>query len=180
MKSIRNYFSSSVLRFKHFSRKAYAVFASMHRQVTIGRVCRAICDKELLKSGVAILNAVVLGCISPITIWAEQADVPDEVADLTLQEVQVISQQTEIYSQAYRLVSVIDRTSIASLPVNSVSDILATLPGLDIRTRGTNGSQADVSMRYVRPSAYLSQWYRPQRCTNRTLCTQSSRPAFIY
>lgn len=147
MKSIRNYFSSSVLRFKHFSRKAYAVFASMHRQVTIGRVCRAICDKELLKSGVAILNAVVLGCISPITIWAEQSDVPDEVADLTLQEVQVISQQTEIYSQAYRLVSVIDRTSIASLPVNSVSDILATLPGLDIRTRGTNGSQADVSMR---------------------------------
>ena len=147
MKSIRNFFSSSVLRFKHFSRKAYAVFASMHRQVTIGRVCRAICDKELLKSGVAILNAVVLGCISPITIWAEQADVPDEVADLTLQEVQVISQQTEIYSQAYRLVSVIDRTSIASLPVNSVSDILATLPGLDIRTRGTNGSQADVSMR---------------------------------
>ncbi len=147
MNKIKQFVSNHVLRFKQFSHKGYAAFVSMHREVTIGRVCRALCDRELLKSGTAILSAVFLTCLTTITAWAADAEFPDEVPDLTLQEVQVLSQQTEIYSQAYRLVSVIDQPTFSNLPVQTVADILATMPGLDIRTRGANGSQADISMR---------------------------------
>jgi iron complex outermembrane receptor protein len=68
-------------------------------------------------------------------------------AQFHLQEVQVVSRQTEIGSQAYRLVTEISSETIAALPATTVADLLKTLPGLDIRTRGANGAQADVSMR---------------------------------
>lgn len=68
-------------------------------------------------------------------------------AQLTLQEVEVVAQQTEIHSQAYRLVTQIGADAIAALPATTVADLLETLPGLDIRTRGASGAQADVSMR---------------------------------
>lgn len=38
-------------RFKRFANKAYAAFASLHKEVTIGTVRRHICDRELLKAG---------------------------------------------------------------------------------------------------------------------------------
>lgn len=70
-----------------------------------------------------------------------------EASDFTLDEVEVLSHQTEIQSRAFRLVTEISREDIASLPATTVADILQTLPSLDIRTRGANGAQADISMR---------------------------------
>lgn len=40
-----------VIRFRAFSRKRYAAFRSMHREVTLGHVASYICDLELAKSG---------------------------------------------------------------------------------------------------------------------------------
>ena len=87
------------------------------------------------------------GIMSALASVADSSAIPDEVAQLRLQEVQVISQQTEIHSQAYRLVTQISSEAIAALPATTVADLLQTLPGLDIRTRGAGGAQADVSMR---------------------------------
>lgn len=39
------------IRFRAFSRKRYAAFRSMHREVTLGHVASYICDLELAKSG---------------------------------------------------------------------------------------------------------------------------------
>lgn len=68
-------------------------------------------------------------------------------AQLRLPEVEVVSHQTDLHSQAYRLVTEIDSSAIAAQPATTVADLLATLPGLDIRSRGASGAQADVSMR---------------------------------
>ena len=68
-------------------------------------------------------------------------------AQFKLQEVEVISRQPEMSSPAYRLVTEISSEAIAAMPVTTVADLLETLPGLDIRTRGASGAQADVSMR---------------------------------
>ena len=68
-------------------------------------------------------------------------------AQSRLPEVEVVSQQTEIHSQAYRIVTQISSEAFAGLPATTITDLLKTLPGLDIRTRGANGAQADVSMR---------------------------------
>lgn len=151
MRYLQKRFKTAALRFRQFSRKAYAAFVSMHREVTIGRVSRIICDKELLKSGTSVAALMALCFMSAINSLAAEtdsiSDPPDDALQLRLQEVQVLSHQTEIHSQAYRLVTEISRAELASMPVTTIADVLQTLPGLDVRTRGVNGSQADVSMR---------------------------------
>ena len=52
-------FTKKAFRFKRFTRKAYAAFASIHREVTIGRVSSLIADREMLKAG----RSVALVCL---------------------------------------------------------------------------------------------------------------------
>jgi len=66
---------------------------------------------------------------------------------LRLDEVEVTARQTEIQNQAFRLVTEITQDDIAALPATTLDDILQSVTGLDIRTRGAHGAQADVSMR---------------------------------
>ncbi len=109
-----------------------------------------IVDRQLLCSYRALLGVLVLAFAGVISTFASVADssaVPDEVTQLRLQEVQVVSRQTEIHSQAYRLVTEVGSEAIAALPATTIADLLASLPGLDIRSRGASGAQADVSMR---------------------------------
>jgi len=136
-------------RFKSFARKAYSAFVSMHREVSIGRTIKALCDKELAKSGRMTVGAMALAMIGVMSALASVPDssLSDELQQLQLQEVQVLSRQTEIQSQSYRLVTEVGREVIASLPSTTIADLLQSIPGLDIRSRGTSGSQADVSMR---------------------------------
>ncbi len=151
MRKILSRVKAATIRFRQFNRKAYAAFISMHREVTIGRLSCALCDKELLKSGTSIAAVLALCFTSSLTALASEqdsvADPPDDLLQLRLQEVQVFSHQTEIHSQAYRLVTEISQEELATMPVTTVADVLQLLPGLDVRTRGVNGSQADVSMR---------------------------------
>ncbi len=46
-----------------------------------------------------------------------------------------------------RILTVIDRAEIEKLPVKSLDALLENIPGIDIRQRGTDGTQADISMR---------------------------------
>lgn len=42
--------SNDMIRFRHWSRKAYAAFASLGKHVTIGHVCKSIAEASLCKS----------------------------------------------------------------------------------------------------------------------------------
>ena len=66
---------------------------------------------------------------------------------LSLQEVLVVSHKAEVQSDVYRLITQVSRAEIETLPIQTVADILQYLPGVDVRTRGANGVQADISMR---------------------------------
>lgn len=66
---------------------------------------------------------------------------------LTLDEVLVVSEKAHGQSQAYRLITQVSHEQIQTMPIQTVADILQYLPGLDVRTRGANGAQADISMR---------------------------------
>lgn len=140
---------SNVIRFRRFSHKAYAAFASMHRQVTIGRVSRAICDLELLKQG----RAIVLGGVMMTTAFALADDSPtglsaDEMSQqFSLQEVLVQANKTDLTARSYRRITSVSAEDLRSLPVTALPDMLQYLPGLDVRTRGNNGVQADISLR---------------------------------
>ena len=149
MKTKFSRFSAGPIRFRRFTRKAYAAFVSIRREVTIGRVSRAICDKQLLKSGAALLGSAALSFLAIPAALAERVEAapPDDALQLQLQEVQVLSRQTDIHSQAFRLITEISKDELAQMPVTTFADVLQVLPGLDVRTRGANGAQADVSMR---------------------------------
>lgn len=45
------------------------------------------------------------------------------------------------------VVKVIDASEICQLPVSTIADLLEQLPGVDLRTRGDDGVQTDLSMR---------------------------------
>lgn len=139
------------IRFRRFCHKAYAAFCSVHREVTIGRVAAYMTDLEMLKSGKSIAVSALLlfaGVASAETDEGVPKDsVPLNSQQLSLQEVLVVSHKAEVHSEAYRLITQVSHAEIEALPIQSVADILQYLPGIDVRTRGANGAQADISMR---------------------------------
>src|SRR5690606_15190860 len=50
------------------------------------------------------------------------------------------------FSEQNRNVTILDRKVIESLPVNSVNELLAYVAGIDVRQRGPQGTQADISI----------------------------------
>ena len=139
------------IRFRQFSHKAYAAFCSLHREVTIGRVAAYMTDLEMLKSGKSIAVSALLLFSGIAAVEADEGvpkdSVPLEARQLSLQEVLVVSHKAEVNSEAYRLITQVSHAEIEALPIQTVADILQYLPGVDVRTRGANGAQADISMR---------------------------------
>ena len=139
------------IRFRRFCHKAYAAFCSLHREVTIGRVAAYMTDLEMLKSGKSVAVSALLLFSSIAAVEADEGvpkdSVPLEARQLSLQEVLVVSHKAEVNSEAYRLITQVSQAEIEALPVQTVADILQYLPGVDVRTRGANGAQADISMR---------------------------------
>ena len=147
----KNYQLKRSIRFRRFCHKAYAVFCSLHREVTIGRVSAYMADLEMLKQGrsVALSAALLFGAAG--LVEADEG-VPKDTAlsstrQLSLQEVLVVANKAEVHSEAYRLITQVSHDEIEALPIRTVADILQYLPGVDVRTRGVGGSQADISMR---------------------------------
>ncbi len=141
------YFHSHAFRFRRFTHKAYAAFASMHRHVTIGRVGRAICDLELLKSGKAILASVLL--LFGVSALADEAVPPDEtdVANsIALEQLEVVATASRLSSSAVRQVVTLSQSEIRQLPVSSLAEVLRHIAGVDVRERGATGVQADLSL----------------------------------
>ena len=140
------------LRFRRFTNKAYAAFVSMHREVTIGRVSRAVCNLELMKAGRAFLLAGGL-MMASLAGWAEETDTPEGVPldafleAVDLPEAVITARRADELSGSFHLVATLSALDIAGLPVSSLSELLTYLPGLDVRQRGAAGTQTDISMR---------------------------------
>ena len=146
-----NFKQRSTIRFRRFCHKAYAAFCSLHREVTIGRVAAYMTDLEMLKSGKSIAVSALLLFVGVSSVEADEGvpkdSVPLTAQQLSLQEVLVVSHKAEVHSEAYRLITQVSHAEIEALPIQTVADILQYLPGVDVRTRGANGAQADISMR---------------------------------
>jgi len=73
--------------------------------------------------------------------------IAQSAADLRLQEIEVYGEKSEVASNLRNTITVLTTEQVQSLPATSLNEILDLLPGIDIRTRGANGAQADISMR---------------------------------
>ncbi|MDR2888203.1 MAG: TonB-dependent receptor [Bacteroidales bacterium] len=124
---------SAVYCFKHWNNKSYSVFNSLNinKCFMIGVLCVTY----------SILNPPV-HCMAQ----ADTAAMPPMTVDLD--EVAVTATRApNVFSPAGRTISRISLASIAQAPAQNLTDILKYAPNVDLRQRGPNGTQADVSIR---------------------------------
>lgn len=97
----------------------------------------------------AVCALVLCACLCPLQAndSIEADSIRQTGTQLSIREVEVVAHKADMHQEASRLVTQISREQIQSLPVRTVADILQYLPGIDIRTRGPHGVQADISMR---------------------------------
>ena len=127
-----NSIKRNLLVFKHFSHKKYALFACVGKEIKIG-----------------VLTACVLtyANVNCISAQISKADTTAQ-KELTLEEVVVTGSRAPMsISQSARMVTVLDRSDIAAVPVQSVNDLLKYAVGVDVRQRGAIGAQTDISVR---------------------------------
>ncbi|MBP5171801.1 MAG: TonB-dependent receptor [Bacteroidales bacterium] len=142
----RDFGRLQALRFRRFVRRAYAVFLSLHREVSIGRLRGCLGDCQLLKSGQGKAFAVLYFFMS-LFLLPVMAGQDDENPEIALEEAVVAAQRIDIASSSQYFIQILKAGDIAPLPVDGLGDVLQLLPGLDVRTRGGYGMQADLSMR---------------------------------
>ena len=124
------------LRFRHFSRKGYALFACLGRVVTIG-----VLSVATLQSASAATDD-----ISTKTEKTDDGQQTDKEA--TLDDVQVTGSRAPLaLGQAARMVTVLSRDEIQAAPVQSINDLLKMAVGVDVRQRGPMGAQTDIGIR---------------------------------
>ena len=125
----QNFVKKRAFAFRQWTRKSYAVFNSL---------------KLLIKISVM---SVAYTIVNPVQKTQAQSDTTQSIKKIELDEVEVGGQRTPVvYSQLARVVSVVTRSEIEQAPVLSANDLLKYIPQVDIRQRGVNGVQADISI----------------------------------
>jgi iron complex outermembrane receptor protein len=72
----------------------------------------------------------------------------DSIPEQELKEISVTASKAELpTNQTAKIVTVITREEIARQPVQSIPDLLKNIVGVDVRQRGANGVQTDISLR---------------------------------
>ncbi|MFC2152461.1 TonB-dependent receptor plug domain-containing protein [Bacteroidota bacterium] len=121
--------NNEILIFSKWNRKGYSVFNTIRRIVKITTLT--------LSYSIVLLPLQVLS----------QTDTT-VTKNLDLEEVVVSVQRAPvIYSQLSRMVTTINEDEIKLKPVSSLNELLEYISGIDVRQRGINGVQSDLSIR---------------------------------
>ena len=119
-----------VLIFRKWKRKSYSLFLTLNRVVVI-----------------SVLTTTYLLSV-PAVSTAIEIDTTEVKLEYDLDEIEVSAQRSPaLYSQVARIVSVIERKEIEASPAQSIQNLLEYIAGVDVRQRGPEGVQADVSIR---------------------------------
>ncbi|MFO8000295.1 MAG: TonB-dependent receptor [Marinilabilia sp.] len=118
------------LVFKRWQHRNYSIFNTLHREVKI-----------------VALALVYFMCLGYQNTFA-QTDTSSIAKKIDLSEVEVTARRAPaLYSEVGRLISVIPRSEIEIMPVQSVQGLLRYMMNVDVRERGPLGVQADLSVR---------------------------------
>ncbi|RUA28112.1 MAG: hypothetical protein DSY76_04630 [Bacteroidetes bacterium] len=125
------YKNQSISYFSRWTRKAYAAFSSLNKVVAI--------------SGLSVaLTAVAL----PGEVAAQEDTTQRVSSKIDLEEVNIVdSELLKALEVPATTIYIVDRQQLQSAPIQSVQDILNMLSQIDLRQRGNNDVQADVSIR---------------------------------
>jgi len=121
---------TEIFTFKRWGGKAYSLFSALKKSVRIG-----------------VLLAVYTTVTEPEIVFA-QSDSSTVKMEYDLDEIEVSVQRAPVaFSQVARVVTVISREEIEAAPVQSIQELLEYVLSVDVRQRGSNGVQADISVR---------------------------------
>jgi iron complex outermembrane receptor protein len=141
MKYKHQFNQCKALRFRHFSRKGYALFACLGRVVTIG-----VLSVATLRAAAVTSDSLSVVGGSPVNAFG--SDDGTNGKEVTLDEVEVTGSRAPLaLGQAARMVTVLSREDVQAAPVQSINDLLKYAVGVDVRQRGPLGAQTDVSIR---------------------------------
>lgn len=121
--------------FSKWGRKGFSIFSSLHKVVKI-----------------AALSTVYLTFALPSnaekTLMVAANDTLQPIKEVEVEEVVVSAQRTPVaFSQTARIVQIIGKAELAKFPVHDLQDLLKFASNVDVRQRGNNGVQADISIR---------------------------------
>ena len=111
----------SVVYFKHWTRKGYGVFASLHKVIKICTLC---------------VSCSIL--VLPGKIAAQKVDPDSVIFSKDLPAVEIMDSEVLLQGSLFpiHLNASLKQDEIQQLPVLSVSELLEYLPGIDFRQRG--------------------------------------------
>jgi vitamin B12 transporter len=122
-----------VLTFRKWTRKGYSLFRMLKNAVRIGVLA-------------VVYHSASAGQTSGIMLPAP--DTTGVSISLELEEIEVgAGRAPVIFPEAARIVTVITSEALGKLPVSSIPEVLRYHHGIDIRQRGADGIQADLSLR---------------------------------
>ena len=116
--------------FHRWANKPYAVFNSLHKIIKIG----------------VVSVSYSLIALSSENVFA-QTDTLHKGKIAVLDEASITAEKRRTLSETGRIITVISRSEIAASGANSLNDLLKSVPGFDVRSRGQNGVQADINIR---------------------------------
>ena len=123
------------LHFKHFTRRGYALFSCIGREVLICTLSVA-----------TLTYAKAEGMSTKPTTTTALTDSLGQ-GEVRLDEVTVTSSRAPLTAlQSAKIVSVISRDDIQRAEAASVNDLLKLATGVDVRQRGGFGVQTDISI----------------------------------
>ncbi len=99
---------------------------------------------------VIVISVLVITYLisAPVISFANEIDTTEIKMEYDLDEIEISAQRSPaLYSQVARIVAVMERAEIESSPAQSIQNLLEYVAGVDIRQRGPEGAQADVSIR---------------------------------
>ena len=127
--------NSPALRFKHFTRRGYALFSCIGREVLICTL------------SVSTLTYAKADGISTKPEGTAAAADSLSRQEVKLDEVVVTGSRAPLTAlQSAKIVAVITRDDIRRAPAESINDILKLATGVDVRQRGGFGVQTDISI----------------------------------
>ena len=133
--------TNNQIHFSKWSRKSYAIYNSLGRQV---KICvLTFCCSILL------LNTSVFASVSDTRkILNEDSDFYEEPPDTILLDATIIQAAPRpVVSSLSRVVVSFDKQDIQRLPVQNIQQLLSYVAGIDLRERGGRGVQADINIR---------------------------------
>lgn len=121
---------TQAITFKKWGRKGFSLFRVLNKLVHIGFLAVAYHQSAA----------------RPVAEFV--SDTTSVIREYDLEEIEVTAQRAPVtFSETARIIAVISRSELTQLPAQTLPELLDYLPGVDVRQRGSEGVQADLTIR---------------------------------